>query len=372
MRTVAFASLLALSPIVNAENVPYAADSKHGAVVFAEQQCVSCHASFGGANSPMDLSRRLDRSYTPAALTSLMWNHAPVMWSVMARQGIAVPKLSESDAADLFAYFYASHFFEKPGEAERGKALFTAKHCASCHALSAGGSSVGPPVAEWKALTDPTTLIARMFDHASQMSKAMERRNIPWPELTAQDMTDLLVYLQNLPQTRTQTLQFEMPAPQGGAALLREKGCENCHTDQRALERLVGDSTLTDVAAAMWNHAPLMVKSPATAPAQVSDAEMRTILSYIWARQFFSPNGDAARGQKVFESQKCGSCHNNQSSGAPALTRAGTPFSTVRMVSILWAHGPAMLAKMKDRNISWPRLSPNDMSNLIAYLNTRQ
>ncbi len=364
MRTLAVASLLALTSLARAENVPFAADSKHGAVVFAEQQCVSCHASFGGANSPLDLSRRLDRSYTPAGLTSLMWNHAPVMWSAMAKQGIAIPRLSESDAADLFAYFYASHFFEKPGEAERGKALFSSKHCAACHSISAGAPSAGPPVADWKALPDLTALIARMFNHASQMTKAMAQRGVAWPELTAQDMTDLLVYLQNLPQTRSEKLQFAMPAPQGGEALLKEKGCANCHTGQRALEKLVGDSTLTDIATAMWNHAPLMVKSPATAPAEVSDAEMRSILSYAWARQFFSPSGDAARGQKVFESQKCGSCHSGRSPGEP-------PFSTVRMVSVLWSHGPTMLAKMKERNIAWPRLSPSDMSNLIAFLNTR-
>ena len=350
----------------------FTADSKRGAAIFTSQMCTNCHSVAGrGGTSAPDLGRRYDRDYTPAGVASLMWNHAPAMWSMMAKQSVPVPRLTDADAADLFAYFYAAHFFEKPGEAERGKALFQSKHCADCHALTTGAASVGPPVPEWKALTDLTVLIAQMFDHAAPMTRAMRERNLAWPQLTAQDMTDLLVYLQNLPQTRGATLEFEIPQPQGGEELFRTKGCASCHGDQAAFQKLIGDSTLTEVAAAMWNHAPLMVKSPDTAPAQVTPDEMRQILSAVWASQFFSPKGDAARGKHVFESKKCESCHNNPASGAPQLERGPGKYSAVSMVSALWEHGPAMLEKIKQRNLSWPRLSPADMSNVIAYLNSR-
>lgn len=350
----------------------FSADSKRGAAIFTTQMCTNCHSVAGrGGTSGPDLGRRFDRNYTPAGVASLMWNHAPAMWSAMAKQGVPVPRLTDTEAADLFAYFYAAHFFEKPGEAERGKALFASKRCADCHGLTPETTRVGPPVSEWPGLTDPTVLVAEMFDHAAQMNKEMREHNIPWPQLSGQDLTDLLVYLQNLPQTRGHTLEFELSAGPGGEELFRSKGCANCHADQRAFEKLIGDSTLTEIAAAMWNHAPLMVKSPETAPAQITPAEMRQILSAVWASQFFSPQGDAARGKRVFESKKCESCHNNPASGAPALRRGAGDYSAVRMVSVLWQHGPAMLAKMKQQNVGWPRLSPSDMTNLIAYLNSR-
>jgi hypothetical protein len=98
---------------------------------------------------------------------------------------------------------------------------------------------------------------------------------------------------------------------------------------------------------------------------------MRQILSYVWASQFFSPKGDAARGKRVFEWKKCESCHNNPASGAPALNHANDTFSAVRVVAVLWSHGPTMLERMKQQNIAWPKLSPSDMTNLIAYLNSR-
>jgi cytochrome c2 len=372
MRSLPLVALLTISSAFAIYGASFSADSKRGALIFASQMCTNCHSVLGrGANTAPDLGRRLDRNYTPAGIASLMWNHAPAMWSAIAKQGIPMPQLTETDSADLFAYFYAAHFFEKPGEAERGKALFASKRCADCHALTADTAKAGPPVSQWAALSDPTVLVTQMFDHAAQMNRAMRERNIPWPQLTPLDLTDLLVYLQNLPQMRSATLEFQMPAPQGGQELFRGKGCVNCHTNERAFENLIGDSTLTDIAAAMWNHAPLMVKSAETAPEQIKAPEMRQILSFVWASQFFSPKGDAARGKHVFESKKCESCHNNSASGAPALTQANGAFSAVRMVAVLWSHGPTMLERMKQQNIAWPKLSPSEMTNLVAYLNSR-
>lgn len=372
MRSLRSVALLIVSLAWAIYGASFSADSKRGGMLFATQMCMNCHPIAGrGAGPAPDLGRRFDRDYTPAGIASLMWDHAPAMWYAMGKQGVPIPRLSEADAADLFAYFYAAHFFEKPGEAERGKALFAGKRCADCHALAPGAAGIGPPVSEWRGLTDPGELVAEMFNHAAQMTKSMRERNIAWPQLSAQDLTDLMVYLQNLPQTRGRTLELEIPPAEGGQELFRSKGCENCHADAQAFEKQIGDSTLTEVAAAMWNHAPLMVKSPDTAPAQITPPEMRQILSSVWASQFFSPKGDAARGKRVFEAKKCASCHDSAGSGAPTLARGPDNYSAVRMVSALWGHGPAMLEKMKQQKIAWPQLSPGDMTNLIAYLNSR-
>src|SRR5258708_4083380 len=322
----------------------FEADSKRGAALFRDQMCTNCHAVAGEGKPSLapDLGRRIDRNYTPAGIASLMWNHAPVMFASIRKQGLTMPQLSESQAADLFAFFYSAHYFERPGEPQRGKALFASKACAGCHALTKGSPTVGPPVSEWSALTDPTVMIQRMWEHAPQMNKAMEARHVPWPELTSQDMADLLVYLQNQPETRNAKLAFEVVSPEGGEELFHSKGCANCHVNQRAFENLLGDTTLTDVAAALWNHAPLMTKNPATAPGSITAPEMRKILSYVSTRHSFSTKGDAARGKHVFESQKCATCHGNDAGGGPEIDRSTGPFSAVRMVSGLWKNGPPM------------------------------
>jgi len=40
------------------------------------------------------------------------------------------------------------------------------------------------------------------------------------------------------------------------------------------------------------------------------------------------------------------------------------------MVSSLTRHGPAMLDKMREKHLAWPHFSAEEMSSLIAYLNS--
>ena len=360
--------VLALSSAVLAHSLaaPMDADARRGAEFFISQGCVNCHSARATGKAP-DLGRRLDRDYTPAGIAARMWSHAPVMWAAMSKENITPPKVSPDQAADLFAYFYAARYFEKPGEAERGKRYFQEKHCIDCHFLTASGGGVGPPVEKWESLQAPILLIQHMWNHQNQMHNAMAARGIPWPHLTSQELDDMLVYLQNLPQTRQTKYFIELPPPENGERLFREKGCAECHKGNLSLENRLGDSTLTDVAAAMWNHAPQM-RQP---PPELTIGEWRQLISYVWAKQFFATRGDAARGRKVFESKKCAVCHNDPSSGAPSLSKPAEPYSAIGIVSVLWRHGPVMLRKMEEKHIAWPQIPPGEMANLIAYLNSR-
>lgn len=347
---------------------PLEADARRGAEFFRSQGCVNCHVTRGvGTGKAPDLGRRLDRDYTPAGITARMWSHAPVMWGVMDKENITPPTVSPDQAADLFAYFYAARYFEKPGEAERGKRYFQEKHCIDCHSLTAAGGGVGPPVEKWESLAAPILMIERMWNHQTQMHNAMAARGIPWPQLSSQELDDMLVYLQNLPQNRGTENLIDLPSPENGEALFRDKGCAECHKGNLALENRLSESTLTDVAAAMWNHAPRM-RQP---PPELNIAEWRQLISYVWAKQFFATTGDASRGRKIFESKKCAVCHNDPSSGAPSLSKPAEPYSAISVVSVLWRHGPAMLRKMQEKHIAWPQLSQSEMANLIAYLNSR-
>jgi mono/diheme cytochrome c family protein len=356
------------SAVVFASALPMGADSHRGADFFQHQGCVKCHSVKGvGTGKAPDLGRRLDRDYTPDGVAARMWSHAPVMWTAMAKENVPIPRVSTDQAADLFAYFYAARYFEKSGEAERGYRVFQEKRCAECHSLTVSGGGIGPPVEKWESLQAPILLIQHMWNHQTQMHNAMAARGIPWPRLTSQDLDDLLVYLQNLPQTRETEQYILLPPPENGERVFREKGCAECHKGKLALENRLSDSTLTDVAAAMWNHAPQM-RQP---PPELTITEWRQLISYVWAQQFFATRGDAARGHKTFDSKKCAICHNDPSSGAPALSRPSEPYSAISMVSVLWRHGPSMLQKMQEKQIAWPQLSQGEMANLIAYLNSR-
>ena len=174
----------------------------------------------------------------------------------------------------------------------------------------------------------------------------------------------MLVYLQNLPENKALVTAFSFPPSESGAALFQSKGCAACHAGRLALEERLRNLTLTGIAVAMWNHQSVMREQSPT----LSQQEMRELLGYIWAQQYFRGNGDAGRGKKVFAEKNCATCHNGASSGAPPLTKNAEGYSDVTMISILWRHGPAMLERMKQRNLPWPRFTGQQMADLIAYL----
>jgi mono/diheme cytochrome c family protein len=365
LRVIVVSGLAAL--VLQAADVP-PGNAQKGKELFQSEQCIQCHSVNGqGGKLAPDLTRRIDRDYTPTVMASLMWNHAPDMWAAMKQQGIVKAQLSPSSAADLFAYFVAARYFEKPGDAGRGKAAFASKHCADCHGITESKFDGAPPVVKWDSLADPVVLAQQMWDHGSKMREAFAQKKLEWSQLTGQELTDILVYLQNLPETRNLAKQFEFPASDNaGAELFQSKGCAGCHSGRLALETRLRNQTMTDIAADMWNHEPRM-KNP---PPQLTEKEMRQILGYIWARQYFTGSGDVERGKKVFAEKSCGSCHGNAAGGAPQLAGKKGEYSDITVVSALWEHGPRMLERMHEQNLAWPRFTAQQMSDLIAYLNS--
>jgi mono/diheme cytochrome c family protein len=202
-----------------------------------------------------------------------------------------------------------------------------------------------------------------MWNHSTAMAGNFAESRLKWPQLASQDLTDLVIYLQGQSQTRGISERIEITSGDEGESLFRSKGCEGCHTERLTLTERLNGKTLTDIAAAMWNHRPRM----AAAAPQLTAAEMREIASYLWATGFFKDSGDAAAGRRVFAAKQCSVCHNDVSNVAPKL--GGKTFSGITMVSALWHCGPKMLEQTKARGIAWPRFEGAQMSDLIAFLN---
>ena len=342
------------------------ADSQRGERLFETQSCLQCHRIQGeGGTTGPDLGKRIDRGFTPSLLAASIWNHAPVMWTAIREKAVRPPDIDEQGAADLFAYFYSVRFFENPGDAGRGKQLFAAKHCTECHGITSSNASGAPPVTAWKALGDPVALADAMWTHGGKMRDAYAQRKLAWPDLTGQNLTDILVYLRNQPETRGLPSRFDTASMMDGKELFASKGCVACHAGSMDLNTLLNGKTLTGIAAAMWSHAPKMAQAPIT----LAPGEMRAIVIYLWNQQLLNTNGNAAHGKKVFAAKNCAACHNDSSSGAPSLASKKGSVSAVSMVSILWRHGPAMLEQMQAKGMRWPRFSAQEMPDLIAYLN---
>lgn len=335
-----------------------AADAKHGAVALESQSCLECHTvqGQGSGHEPnpaaLELGDRLTTTYTAAALASVLWNHTPAMWDRMAAQTIARPAATEADWRDIFAYLYSLRFSEPPAEFRRGKELFTGKHCADCHA----GAGPGKSVAAWEHIEDPVMLVYQMWNHAASMQKEIASSRKEWIALTGRDFLDLTAYIQDV-RNVAPNRQFSLPDPEGGRELF-ESNCARCHQGGNSLETRLRNKTWADIGAGMWNHAPAML-----AVATVPGDNMRKIMAYVWELQYQGPAGNADRGHKVFNEKRCIVCH--QRSPAPGKT-----FTASSMVALGWGPGRQMHQKMIAEGLAWPYISPADMANIVAYLNT--
>ena len=345
------------------------ADSARGARLFETLSCVQCHGVNGkGGTVGPDLGRVVNREFTPARLAATMWNHAPEMWASMRQKNIAIGELDEQGAADLFAFFASSRYFEKAGDAGRGKEIFTRRGCEGCHGVSATSRGI-KPVDKWDGVNEPMALVEAMWNHAPRMMEATGARKVSWPVLSGQDLADLQVYLRNLPALRGKTGVYRIGAGANGEATFKSSGCPACHKGGAGpLVSKIRRWTLSDVSAAMWNHAPRM-KAAGAKPSRLEPGEMHELISFLWARQFFGESGDAARGKRFFTAKRCSNCHEDASSGAPRLPSGAGQFNAALMVSTLWRHGPGMNEQMKIRSIAWPRFEGTEMADIIAFLN---
>ena len=343
---------------------PIPSDSSRGAQILETNSCLRCHRINGkGGTGGSDLGWRIGRNFTPAALAATIWNHAPQMWAAMRTADNRRPDLDEQAAADLFAYFYAVRFFEKPGDAERGKAAFESKGCSRCHGLQQAKVAGVVPVSQWESASEPIALAGAMWNHGAAMNAEFTKRRLKSPQLTSQDLTDLVIYIQGQSEVRGVSGRVEISSGSAGESLFRSKGCEACHTGRLDLSERLKGNTLTDITAAMWNHQSRMA---AVSP-PLSVAEMREIASFLWAGSFFENSGDAGSGRTVFLAKRCDACHG--ASGISAGKRNEKRVSAITMVSALWPHGPRMLDEMQAKGIGWPRFKVAEMSNLIAFLN---
>ena len=336
-------------------------DAKAGAALFESQKCITCHSISGkGGTAAPDLAKQTSRGYTPVDMAALMWNHAPEMFAAIEKAGIARPKLTPEQAADLFAFFYAARYFEQPGDAARGRKTFVSKNCSSCHNINSNSPEGAKPVMSWVTANDPIELVRQMWNHAPQMREAMKSKKITPPQLTAAEMNDIIVYLRNLPQAKNIPPEFAPASAETGATLFVAKGCADCHKGANALDKKATMRTIADFAASMWNHSEKMVQQqPALRP-----EEMTRLVGYVWSLQFSNTGGDKGRGQKVFTEKGCIGCHPQ---GAPPLP----PQDPFTMVSALWTHGNKIQTALGEKKIPWPRMQGTQMADLLAYFATK-
>ena len=288
-----------------------------------------------------------------------MWNHAPAMWSAMsARATSHAGDLDEQAAADLFAYFYSTRFFEKPGDAARGKRVFADRGCAGCHGLDAGNParhSARQPMGE----PEPSLRAQRSHvePHAAHAGGDGGKR-VSWPALSGQDLSDLLVYLRNLPSTREYSAGFRChlrrrTAPRSSARKAARIAISSGHGSRRVASADARSPKSPRRCGIMAHAWPRLERRPRDVPARrnARTAELPVGASVLRRCRATLRAAGASSSPNVAPAAI-------ENAAAPRRTLGGGhAFSGPAMIAALWRHGPAMLERMKSQRLAWPRLA---------------
>jgi mono/diheme cytochrome c family protein len=239
-----------------------------GEKLFTAKACVTCHmvGRQGGRIGP-ELDR-MKRANSPVMVAAALWNHGASMSLAMTAEAVPRPTLEGQELLDIIAYLQSKSTDlgpttqVVPGTPERGRTRFADRQCASCHAVGGQGGRVGPDLGTPRHHLSLTEFAARMWNHAPAMATRLKERGADVPQLSGQEVADLLAYLYV-----SRYFDALGDATRGGA-VLRDKGCLGCHAVAGAGGTTGADFTRSRVVrtpqglvAGMWNHSRYMERA---------------------------------------------------------------------------------------------------------------
>lgn len=349
-----------------------------GSRLFVSRGCIRCHAVRGdGGTVASDLGRlRLKRPLLE--LAGIMWNHSPRVAAVFRDPGARQPKLEPEEMAHLLAFVYSLGHVEGPGDPAAGARAFRVKGCQTCHAVAGAGGDVGPALDKYGQYASPLFLSAALWEHAPAMAKAMRERGMQRPRFSAENIVDLLAFLQTSAPARPR-LYARPGDPARGETLFEDKGCAGCHAVRGQGGKIGPDlarpgalgGSLTQVAGTMWNHAPKMWERMAERGVEIpslSVEEMADLVSYLYLFQFMDAPGDPRRGRAVLRDKDCTGCHGlreGEPGAAGPLVESAALGSPVALITRMWNHASLGAAS---GSASRPMLTGTEMADLVAFL----
>jgi mono/diheme cytochrome c family protein len=171
---------------------------KEGKQVFMSKGCVKCHAIRGeGGKVADDLGRKAKTFYKSLTqIASIMWNKGPTVFAKMAQTETGIPKFTPKEMADLMAYLYFLHFIDEPGSSINGKRVFSELGCSRCHGLDGKpGELMTIDLSKYQRVPNLMEIVAGIWNHSTQIQRAMKEKGIPWPRFKKGELADLLEYI---------------------------------------------------------------------------------------------------------------------------------------------------------------------------------
>ncbi len=264
-----------------------------------------------------------------------------------------------------------------------GKEVFASKGCAICHGNSAGGTEFGPSLQNRTSLTSLSRLVTTMWNHAPQMWRAMEQRQLPYPKLSYEEMSQLVTYLYFAGYTdHTGNLQR-------GQFLFEKRKCAGCHKSNSSggsgpsLQSISDAEDPLSWTQVLWNHASKMDAKMQDAHfswPRFESSDMNDLFYYVrHARNLPDDSvpavrGDPDRGWALFQEKGCILCQSVSSEhdglGPSFGAEHQLPPTLSEFGAALLNHFSAMEVAMQSQKVVQPQFGNQDVADIAVFLYT--
>ena len=353
------------------------------ALFYGDKQCGICHSINGeGGRVAPDLTGRRPEPPAMGWLTTKLWNHGPGMWRQIRRHNQPLPKIDAQQMADILSFLYQASNVDRPGDASLGRQVFNEKGCVRCHSVGAAGGKTAPELSKIAGSGDPNDWVRAMLNHSGSMISPITSTLGRWPQFSGSEMNNLIAYVSVAsPSAEKKARKIAGNADHGWNVF--ESRCILCHS-VRGKGGNVGPPlgpeqdiplTTAQFASLMWNHAPAMLqkeKESKIPPPLLQGSDMADLLTFLASLRYFEPAGAPQVGERVFAERGCAVCHGLTAEGTefgPRLKADNDAFTAISFTAALWRHGPKMIDRAEEEGIPWPQLEPNDIGELVSFLN---
>jgi len=186
MRRALLVVLLAFAAVIALARQP---SIERGRDILERSECLTCHRfAGGGPGKGSDLLFTTGGEWTRSAFIASLWNHGSSMFARFEKEKREPVRLVPDDLADLFAALDARRAFaaEPKGSAAKGRALFAARGCASCH------ERLGVTM---KPVASLEQLGVQLWRDIPGM-RELVKKDDDWPHLSGADVRDLLAFVE--------------------------------------------------------------------------------------------------------------------------------------------------------------------------------
>ncbi|OGP32783.1 MAG: hypothetical protein A2X88_06870 [Deltaproteobacteria bacterium GWC2_65_14] len=263
----------------------------------------------------------------------------------------------------------------------QGRKVFEGKHCSQCHSIFERERKIGPKLQSSKFYGSFLDIFSSLWNHAPEMAVYMRREVLDRPQLSTNELNQLISFLYMLPYLG------EPGNPRKGEALLEEKTCFRCHhlgrkgrKDGVPLDTLAVYQSQVVLLQRMWNHGPEMILRMAQTGSPIptfSGNDMTDIFAALTesatekSRKVFLGVGNVENGFKVLTEKGCIKCHAILGSGGkdgPDLGKAVSRANVTTLITKIWNHAGKMQERFRQKKLEWPNFHETEMNDLVVFL----